>query len=172
MQAHGGEIWIDTEQGQGTTFRMLFPAAPPPDPTRDLARPPVATLKRARVLLVDDEDSIRHVMRGTLPHHGLAVETCADGDSALERLRSTPAVDVLVTDLTMPTMSGLELAAQARELQPDLPILLCTGFTDEETEARALRHGVRGILHKPLSAERLARRIVEVLPDSTSDVAR
>jgi CheY-like chemotaxis protein len=128
-----------------------LPLSAPADspPTVPDTRPP-------RVLLVDDDPSVSRVLGRMLEKLGCAVESCADGAEALARFRADPsAIDLVLTDETLPSLPGHELARALLELRPGLPVILCTGYSDriDEDGARAL--GVSAFLMKPLDLGQL-----------------
>jgi two-component system, cell cycle sensor histidine kinase and response regulator CckA len=105
---------------------------------------------RKRVLVVDDEASIRDLLSKTLAIKEYEVDTAADGATALERMRTTsPGYDLLIADLKMPGMDGLTLIRQAKKLKADLPVIIITGFSTESSAIDALNLGVSGYLTKP-----------------------
>ena len=103
---------------------------------------------RKRVLVVDDEESIRDLLSKTLAINDYDVETAGDASAALDRMRQHP-YDLLVADLKMPGMDGLTLIKQARTLKADLPIIIITGFSSESSAIEAVNLGVTGYLTKP-----------------------
>lgn len=125
-------------------------------------RPPASSA--AHVVLVDDEANLLRVLKRGLELAGFTVTAAADAAAATAALHGPgQPPDVLVTDLTMPGRSGLELARAARAAHPDLPILLCTGFVHRELQQEALEAGVTRLLDKPLQVSGLAAVIREVL---------
>ena len=126
------DAWLDN-QGTGPAV----PAAPAPAPQG-----------RTRVLVVDDEASIRDLLKKTLALAEYDVDTAPDGGTALEMLRSSE-YDLLVADLKMPGMDGLALIRQARRLRSDLPVIIVTGFSSESSAIDALNLGVASYLLKP-----------------------
>ncbi|MGC6489313.1 MAG: response regulator [Planctomycetota bacterium] len=126
--------------------------APPTDPAP------------AHVLLVDDEANLLRVLKRGLELAGFKVTAVADAAAATAALADAATrPDILVTDLSMPGASGIELAREARAALPDLPVLLCTGFVHKELEQEALEAGVTRLLDKPLQVRSLADVIREVL---------
>ena len=126
------DAWLDN-QGTGPAV----PAAPTPAPQG-----------RRRVLVVDDEASIRDLLKKTLALAEYDVDTAPDGGTALVMLRSSE-YDLLVADLKMPGMDGLALIRQARRLRSDLPVIIVTGFSSESSAIEALNLGVASYLLKP-----------------------
>lgn len=116
----------------------------------------------ATVLLADDEDTLRQNLARVLEEEGFDVIACRDGDEAFEALKSQP-VDALVTDLRMPGISGMELISRARELVPDVPIIVITAFGEVETAVEAMKNGARDYICKPLMIEELILKLNQLL---------
>jgi PAS domain S-box-containing protein len=151
----GGALRIQSRVGEGTRVTLWLPLAEGPDRPGaadeglSVMRPPPGTL----VLLVDDDAAVRGVTAAQLQDLGCRVIEAADADEALARLRSDPAIDVLLTDVAMPDRDGAKLAAEARAFRPGLPILFMTGHAD--------RHPLAGetVLDKPFTYEALGRAL-------------
>jgi signal transduction histidine kinase len=157
----GGTIAVDSELGAGTTFTLAFPSAdraPLVVVDRDDAVP-VASSTPGRVLFVDDEASVRRLAGAALARAGHDPVLAASGEEALELLGSDQEFNLLVTDLSMPGMTGIELAHEAQELRPGLPVLYVSGyaggFGDEVAGA--------DVLEKPFSPAVLADRVAQAL---------
>ena len=129
------DAWLDSQRPRGDR------AAPP------TAAPPVRS-SRQRVLVVDDEASIRDLLSKTLALAEYDVDTAADGNSALDRMRAFN-YDLLIADLKMPGMDGLTLIRQAKRIKADLPVIIITGFSTESSAIEAVNLGVAGYLTKP-----------------------
>ena len=162
----GGGIDVDSPPGQGTTFTLLLPVtpeAPAPPPVDD------AELPRGQgqtVLVVDDEPALVELAEEMLAGLGYEPRGTVSSEQALAALRDDPArFDLLLTDEVMPAMSGIALARAARELRPDLPIVLASGHGGEQFEARAAEAGVKRVLTKPLTRRMLARAVHGALHD-------
>lgn len=168
MQEHNGRIEVDSAPGQGTTFRLVFPfeaGAPAPIAPRRAPAPAAAEARPvpeagtgARILVVDDEVMVRTVTSKLLRVRGYDVVEADGGGAALtcldEAAASRPAgapVDLVLTDLSMPGMSGRELAAEVRQRYPALPVLLLTGDTDAEAESG----DVAAVVKKPFQLDAL-----------------
>ncbi|MBX3605705.1 MAG: PAS domain S-box protein [Piscinibacter sp.] len=163
---HGGHVVVDSAPGQGATFRVMLPAAPAPLDTAELAAPPAApagTLA-GRVLLVEDEPMVGNYLAELLGSWGLQVTLLRDPRAALDRLADgAQAVDLLLTDHTMPQLTGLQLAHEARRLRPGLPVLLVSGNADGFDEQALAASGVQAALAKPIDPERLRTLLRELL---------
>ncbi|MCB9678119.1 MAG: response regulator [Alphaproteobacteria bacterium] len=151
----GGTIGFDSEPGVGTTFRVVLPRVTDEAPKRrKVSIPPV--LGGLRVLLVDDDDDVRETVSLQLQLRGAEVTATGSPDEAVG-LAGSEAIDVLVTDVLMPAMSGSEVARRVREVR-DVPVLYISGHTGD---ALGFERGVT-VLRKPFSSEALARAVLEV----------
>jgi PAS domain S-box-containing protein len=171
---HGGAICVDTELGVGTTFEVYLPACAAatgvePAPMR---RTPKAHV-RATILVVDDEAELASLICTMLRGLGYSAVSCTSGAAALSIIRDDPfAVDLLLTDQTMPGLTGDELAAGAKVVRPDLPIILCTGFSSRLNETIAKDIGASALLFKPMSRDDLGQAIAQALQRPAADLAR
>jgi CheY-like chemotaxis protein len=160
MNRLGGEIEVKSAEGKGTVVRLSLPAyrgTPKPElPTAASAEPK----HRLRVLVVDDEASIRATTVAILRDHDVVV--AKDGCEGLEKfLRGR--FDLVIMDRSMPLMNGEQLAVAVKELVPDMPIILLTGFGDMMQDAGERPFGVDMILNKPTGAADLRKAVMEVM---------
>jgi excisionase family DNA binding protein len=122
---------------------------------------------RPRILVVDDEQAVRDLLAKTLTMADYDVDTATDGPSAIERLRAV-TYDLLITDLKMPGMDGLSVIREARKINPELPIIVITGYSTEASAIEAINLGVAGYLTKPFRLPRIlaaaARALGEPVP--------
>ncbi|MCI5143223.1 MAG: response regulator, partial [Candidatus Electrothrix sp. ATG1] len=119
-----------------------------------------------RILFVDDEADLVRINRSLLSNLGYRVTVETQSRKALEKIRQHPnAFDLLITDHTMPGLTGSNLAQSVLQLRPDLPIILCTGYTAAFSEQEALQIGIKKYLIKPLSAKKMAETVREVLDE-------
>lgn len=123
-------------------------------PTTTTSRATTPTAGRPRVLVVDDEASIRDLLAKTLALAEYDVDLAPDGRTGLERLRILP-YDLLITDLKMPGVDGLAVIREARRLKPDIPVIIITGFSTEASAIEAVNLGVSGYLTKPFRVPRV-----------------
>ena len=166
VHEYRGHVLVETVVGRGTTFRVLLPvhSAPAVVPAKVGGQAHVRSMLRGRVLLVDDEPSVLAVLRDTLLTWGLTVEACASVEAAERVFAAAPeSFDLLVTDHAMPQMTGIELAERLRARLPTLRWLLCTGFADEASVARARALGALAVLHKPVEPIKLRTAIESAL---------
>jgi PAS domain S-box-containing protein len=158
-QQLGGGARIDSIQGQGTTVSVFLPRATDrpalrPGPAAALEPPKAQLLQGTRLLLVDDDMDVRSVSRGMLEDLGAIVSEADSGAAALLLLRTGPMADLVLADLTMPAMSGLELAGHIAALQPTLPVVLMSGYGTEAIGPQPAF--VRATLQKPFRSSDLA----------------
>jgi PAS domain S-box-containing protein len=163
---HDGHLLVDAVAPHGTRFRVLLPAAASlPAPALDSGRnePPAERLA-GHVLLVEDEAMVAAFMAELLGEWGFRVTHCGDPLEAADRLTApTCDFDLLLTDQTMPSLTGLELAARCHATRPELPVLLYSGFGEGIEASELSRSGVRALLRKPIEPEALRAALTEAL---------
>lgn len=165
VRSHGGAVEVKTKVGEGTEFCVLLPAMPHGASDQDTARPEAVTIQGAgrRILVVDDEETIRIVTAAALQRHGFAVETAEHGADGLVKFLRHPGYAAVVTDLMMPQMNGYEMAREIRRHDPRVPILASSGMTGDtgssgpETGLAAL--GIKTLLIKPYAEDNLLRAL-------------
>jgi two-component system NtrC family sensor kinase len=157
---HGGRIELSSAIGQGTTFRVLLPldegAA-----AAEVAAPPPAAVSACRVLVVDDEPSVRDVLARILRHGGHEVTTAASGEDALEHF-APGQYDLLFTDLGMPGMGGAALLRHLRARDPHLIGVVVTGWGQQDGVGDRLPEAA-AVVAKPFSADRIAELVGELI---------
>ena len=164
VAAHGGAITVTSRGGDGTEFSVYFPIADAVEVASSGATAAAATTGKGRVLFVDDERSIASLGRRMLVSLGYDVVAETDSRVALERFRESPqAFDLVVTDQTMPHLTGAALAVELLALRADLPIVICTGYSEVLDEGRARAIGARAFVQKPFDRRTLAEAVAEVL---------
>jgi CheY-like chemotaxis protein len=164
VAAHGGAITVESVIGEGTTFRILLPLAANPVAEAVTADRPSASRGRELVLLVDDETEVVAMTTRCLERLGYEVASCEDPVDAWETFAEDPdAWDVVVTDHTMPGLTGLELARRMLERRAGLPIVLCTGYSEAANEETASAIGIAAFLNKPVDPNKLAATLRAVL---------
>ncbi|HEX2734929.1 MAG TPA: MASE1 domain-containing protein [Polyangiaceae bacterium] len=151
VQEHGGAITLDTALGKGTTFHVYLPIASSGQEIEVARSAPTVMGRGQRILLVDDERAIAEGLSKLLERHGYRTLVFTSPSNALESLRTEPnCCDLVLTDLTMPQMTGTELARAIHALRPDLPVVLTTGSRADLSDEAAKAVGIAEILVKPL----------------------
>jgi PAS domain S-box-containing protein len=163
VKKHGGEILVNSAVGQGTTFHVYFPVH-----TADMDAEQEVVSQEAggseRIMVVDDEMTIAQMLQRMLAKLGYRVTIFTDSIEAVSMFRKSPeAYDLVLTDMTMPKMTGAELAQEILALRPELPIIMTTGFSEIIDKEKAERLGIREFLFKPLKKEQLSRAVRKVL---------
>jgi len=166
VKEHGGEIKVYSEPGKGSTFLVFLPVIETSAETsRTEAIAPVQK-GNERILLVDDEEQIVKMQNEMLKLLGYHVTPRTSSIETLEAFRAQPdKFDLVITDMTMPNMSGAELASELVEIRPDIPIIICTGFSEKMSKERADVLGIKGFLTKPIVRDQIARTIRKVLDE-------
>lgn len=167
VKSHGGFIKVETAPGEGAAFHVYFPRAETPVAP---AQEEVQSLPGGgeRILFVDDEASLATVGKKMLERLGYDAVCSASSTEALAIFRdslSDAPFNLVITDLTMPEMTGVQLAQELQELQPGIPIILCSGFIETITSEKARQWGIRAYLMKPLVLKRLAELVRETLDE-------
>lgn len=157
IRGHHGCLEVDSKKGMGTTFRIYFPSCT--DPVTSVPSPHFKSVRspsEARVIVVDDEPSVLKVISKTLEFAGMQVTACRSGEEALSILRtSAEDFDCLITDQTMPAMSGTELCQHAKRLRQDLPVILCSGYSVDLVLKEYQTQGISAVLQKPFRSSEL-----------------
>ena len=170
IRSYKGAIHVWSRLGKGAVFEILLPLTTKPmEQEANEITCPVQTLGRESILFVDDEELILQIAQKALERYGYQVTPCSSPLLALETFRRTPdAFQLVITDLTMPKLTGVELSQKLLAIRPQLPIILCTGFSENITQARAQELGIARFLIKPIRTQRLAQIIREVLDQSST----
>ena len=159
----GGAISVYSEPGQGTTFHIFLPKAAGAAVDK-VAAVDVPVHGTERILFVDDEEMLAELGQELLSSLGYQVTVALNSREALKLFLSTPqAFDLVITDMTMPGLTGKELAKELLAARPDLPIILCTGFSEHIDEEKAKESGICGYIMKPYAASSLNKTIRDVL---------
>jgi len=162
VEQSGGHVTVQSTLGVGTTFRVHLPAATVEAPSAPLQpRTTTQVRGRGRILLVEDEDDVRALIRDVLRHAGYDVIDASDGETALAAIAGE--VHLLLTDVVMPGMSGRQLAARFQERCPDARVLYMSGYTDDKLGHHGVLDPGVELIQKPLTPDVLLRRIRELL---------
>ncbi|MBV2149710.1 CHASE3 domain-containing protein [Sphingobium sp. AS12] len=162
-----GHVKIYSEPGQGTIIKIYLPRHYGPDATGSYVVPAADSLPRAQgeeiILLVEDEERVRHMSVDSLRELGYTVVQASDGEQALEMLTIQPRIDMLFTDIVMPGINGRILADRAREARPGLKVLYTTGYTRNAIVHNGMLDPGVSFLAKPFTLDQLAAKVRQVL---------
>lgn len=168
VRRHEGSISVRSEPGKGTTFEILLPGIADSPRHMQVGLPPVPR-GTERILVVDDEAPLASLIQQLLALLGYRATALSNSLEALDLFRSDPyGFDLVITDYTMPHMTGMSLAKQMMDIRPDIPIVLCTGYTEMIDEATARESGIRAFFMKPVAQRDIAiliRRILDEQPE-------
>ena len=162
VRAHRGIIRLESSEGQGSCFDIYLPlsAAAASSPEIAKAEQVKPSSGSERILVVDDEESVRIVMQRSLEHLGYEVIVAPDGEHALELLRTrNAAFDLIIIDMIMPNMAGDELFRRLREIDPDASVLVASGYSSDGRTKALLEKGALGFIPKPFAIEELAAEV-------------
>ncbi len=163
IKGYDGDIQVYSEPGNGTTFNIYLPRI-----YKEIAADTDASTTihkgEEHILLIDDEDQITRMLTRLLENLGYRVQAACDPIAAMESFEKSPqAFDLVITDMTMPGITGDLLAREVLKIRPDIPVILCTGFSKLIDEERVREIGIRRLIMKPIVKSELARTIREVL---------
>ncbi|ADK85618.1 multi-sensor hybrid histidine kinase [Desulfarculus baarsii DSM 2075] len=164
VKQHGGSIYVYSEPGQGSTFKIYLPRVTAP--SGDLAEPALLAQPvggHETILLVEDDDVVRDFSGRMLERLGYVVLAAADGDDALRLAAATERVDLLLTDVIMPRMSGKELARRLSAQRPEIKVLYISGYTDNVIAHHGVLDAGVAFLQKPAALHALAAKVRQVL---------
>jgi PAS domain S-box-containing protein len=170
IKQSGGYIYVNSQPGRGSTFRIYFPRAgqETSQPGQDSA-PHEIKQNAATVLVVEDEDAVRAMAARVLQRNGHAVLQARHGEEALQLSAAhTGPIDLLLTDVVMPQMSGCQLAQRMAPIRPAMKVLYMSGYTDEAIVRHGLLSHEVDFLQKPFTGDILAKRVGELLQHSTA----
>ncbi len=167
IKSHDGFIHVESAVDKGTTFHILIPCKKKEfsEKKEDILQPPFGS---ERILFIDDEEAIINIYSRAITKLGYKVDTRTDALGAMELLQKDPYLyDLVITDQTMPKLTGAELSKKILEIRKNMPIILCTGFSEKITPKNFQQLGIRGLLMKPIAQLEMAQAIRKVLDSST-----
>jgi len=164
IKNHGGDISVSSQPGKGATFTVYLPVIEDVDVEIEPIKVVSANQGSEHILLVDDEEQIIDIEKQILERLGYTVTAKTDSQEALEEFSAlSEKFDLVITDMTMPKMTGAQLAIKLMDIKPDIPVILCTGFNETINEEKALAMGIDRFVMKPIVKDDLANTIRTVL---------
>jgi len=163
VKNHDGAITVDSQVGKGTSFTIFFPVI---DEAPKIINKKTGTIPHGteRILFVDDEKIITNMMQQMLEKLGYHVKTSLNPEEALDLFKSkSDSFDIVITDMTMPQMTGATFAEKLKKIRSDIPVILCTGHSSLIDEDKAKQSGISGYVMKPVSMRNIAKAIREAL---------
>ena len=169
VQDRSGGIVVESREGQGAALTVYLPASEREEAADEPGQEEELPRGSERILFVDDEPMIIRLGGRILERQGYAVETCSSGRDALACFKRDPErFDLVLTDMTMPGMRGDRLAEEIMSIRPEIPVILCTGYSRQISEEKAREAGIRALVMKPLTAGELANAVRSVLDETRS----
>lgn len=166
VRDHGGIILVDSQINEGSVFTVFIPAVDRVEKNHNELEPKMKDLFGKRILVVDDEKILIEMIQETLQRLGMDTTASTSPNEALDLFRQSPsAFDIVMTDLSMPGISGIDLSEEIRSIRTDIPIILCTGFGDTVSKKRLEANGICHTIQKPISRSKLGSVILEALGD-------
>ena len=164
VRGHHGAMHLDSAAGRGTTFRVLFPVCSSAAAAAPVRSRGAEASKQARILVVDDEAGVRAIARETLTRAGFTVVVAEDGAAALDHFSADgTAIDAVLLDMTMPGLSGIETLRAIRTMVRNLPVVLTSGYSEQDAAARCNGEVIAGFIQKPFGPSALVAKINDAL---------
>jgi DNA-binding response OmpR family regulator len=165
VEQSGGCVWVDSAPGKGAVFNVCLPLAAAPAPLLEPApAPPRQERGAATVLLVEDDEGLLRLVRELLEHDGFAVRSASNAQEALALFATDgDAIEVVITDVVMPGMGGIELGRELRAARPDLKLLFMSGYSEERLDEGGPDRAGTAFVQKPFTPATLDAKLRELL---------
>jgi len=160
VRGHKGALRVYSAPGKGSSFKLLFPASKNEAPGSEPSVVFADLTGEGTILVIDDEEMLRELVRSALTHYGYTVLLAQNGQEGLEIVRKyRTAISLILLDMTMPVMSGEETLRRLKQIEPDIPVILCSGYHEVEFEQLFALQGMEDFIQKPFTAQHLAERV-------------
>ncbi|MBC2717362.1 MAG: response regulator [Desulfobacteraceae bacterium] len=167
IKSYFGDIIVHSEIGKGTSFQIYLPVVDDDTTSSRIELNEPLPGGHEKIMIVDDEALIVQINRKTLENLGYRISTYTCSEEALDAFRAHPEkFDMVITDMSMPKINGIQLAKEIFSVRPDLPIIICTGFSDLINEETVESFGIRKLVMKPILRKTLALTVREVLDNN------
>ncbi|MBV8731512.1 MAG: response regulator, partial [Acidobacteriia bacterium] len=172
VRGHKGALRVYSQPGNGTTFKVLFPATKGVAELPCAPKPVVRSSRTGTILVVDDEEIVGKTIKSGLERHGYSVIVAEDGIAGVEQfIKNADRIGLVILDLTMPKMSGEETLRQIRALRPRVPVILSSGYNQVEATRKFLGKGLASFLQKPFTISHLISLVEAALDGAGGSAA-
>ncbi len=164
-KSHNGIILVKSEEGKGTEFQLFFPASTKRGFSGTTDEVAVPKSQGGTILAIDDEKDLRVILESILKYLGYRVYLAENGKQGLDLYRKHhEEIDLVLLDYILPDIDGLEIFQRLKEINPEVKVLICSGYSEQEGLQELIRSGVKGVLPKPFTIETIAKKIQEIIP--------
>ncbi|MBW1971904.1 MAG: response regulator, partial [Deltaproteobacteria bacterium] len=163
IKNHGGYIDVESYPGMGTTFSIYIPANHKVKKSKEITPIEEIIHGKGTILVIDDEEVVRDVLKDMLESIGYNVLTAENGKKGLNIYKSNIDIDLVILDLIMPVMSGKETFQELKKINKNVKVLIATGYAKEEHLKEVLEQGALGVIQKPFTLERLSAKINKII---------
>jgi CheY-like chemotaxis protein len=170
VKQHDGHITVKSEPGKGTTFSIYLPLEEKHSPVKEKQTEEEAVRGNGHILIIDDEETIRSAMEEALENLGYSTTLCVDGKAAVEEYKKDyHDIDAVVLDLIMPRMNGLDCFRALKKINPDIIVIVSSGYGNDTEKRAIMDEGAKRFLQKPFKLTELSKVLAELLNDDQAE---